>query len=81
MSLLQKHIRKLPPLVLRWVYTSWIMCARVQEEYRSPWGGLECADETVKVEPGGCVVVVRVIDWLDADVAENRIVVYCVCEF
>ena len=81
MSLLQKHIRKLPPLVLRWVYTSWIMRARMQEEHRSVWGGLKCVDEAIKVEPNGCRVVVRVSKRFDADVAENCKVVYCVGQF
>ena len=81
MSLSQKHIGKLAPLVLRRVHTSWIVCTRVQEEYRVLWGGLECVDEAAEVEPDGYGVVVRVSDRVDADVAENCKVVYCVGQF
>ena len=81
MSLFQKYISKLAPLVLCWVYTSWIMCACVQEEYRSLWGGLECVDEAVEVEPDGRGVVVWVSNWVDTDVAENCEVVYCEGQF
>jgi len=81
MTLSQKYIRDLAPLVLRRVHTSWVMRARVQEEYRALRGGLECVDEAAKVEPDGYGVVVRVSDRVDADVAENCKVVYCVGQF
>ena len=53
----------------------------MQEEYRSLWGGLECVDEAVEVEPDGRGVVVWVSNWVDTDVAENCEVVYCEGQF
>ena len=53
MSLLQKYIRKLAPLVLRWVHTSGIMRACVQEEHGAVRGGLKRVEEAVKVKPDG----------------------------
>ena len=48
---LQKDIRKLAPLVLRWVHPSGIMRARVQEEDRALWGSMERVEEALKIEP------------------------------
>jgi len=78
MPLLQKDIRKRPPLVLRWVHPSGVVRACVQEEHRALRGGLECIEEAGKVESDGCGVVVRVGKRVNADIAEDCEVVYCV---
>jgi hypothetical protein len=53
MSLLQKDLRKLVPLVLRWVHPSGIMRAGMQEEHGAVWSGLERVEKALKVEPEG----------------------------
>ena len=78
MPLLQKYIHKLAPLVLRWVDSSGIMRARMQEEHGTVWGSMKRIGEALKVEPDSFGVIVRVIDGLDADVAEDCEMVYCV---
>jgi hypothetical protein len=49
-TLLQKDIRKLAPLVLRWVHTGGIMRARVQEEDGALWCSMERVEEALKIE-------------------------------
>jgi hypothetical protein len=50
---MHKDIRKLAPLVLRWVHTGGIVRACVQEEHGALWGGLEHIKEAGEVEPDG----------------------------
>ena len=75
MLLLLDDVADLPPLLLRRVNTSRIVCAGVQKNDAALRGGLEIFHHTIKVQTDGILVVVSILDDLQTRVLEDSVMI------
>lgn len=75
MSTLKHGVRNGFPLLLGQINAGWVVGTGMKQKYRARGCRFERINETVKVQSDGLGVIVRVVNRLDSDVSEDRVVV------